>query len=73
MTKPDGSIDRGGEKKSTLFCPECGHRGHTTDEWVELRVGGIRLLVCPECRAKIDRRGLGQHSDQDPRPPAEAD
>jgi predicted RNA-binding Zn-ribbon protein involved in translation (DUF1610 family) len=42
--------------KSTLFCPDCGHRSRFDGDWTLVETGrGIRY-VCPECGRGITVR-----------------
>jgi len=68
MSYANGSDDGVEQQKLTLFCPECDHRGHVSEDWIESRTGSVRALTCPECGETVDKRG-GRAA----RPPAEAD
>lgn len=50
--------------KAVLFCPNCGHEGHTTADWASRDdyVAGTRAVVCPECAATITERPLPTQS-----------
>ncbi|WP_338741023.1 hypothetical protein [Haloplanus salilacus] len=50
---PDG-------RKSTLFCPDCGHASPADGDWDVRTVASRRRLRCPECRCVIDRRDAGR-------------
>jgi hypothetical protein len=53
-TAPDAPHDR----KSTLFCPDCGHASPADGDWDARTAAGRRRLRCPECRCVVDRRGV---------------
>lgn len=35
--------------KSTLFCPDCGHRSRVDGDWTVVETGRRVRYVCPEC------------------------
>ena len=50
------STNAGARSKSTLFCPECGHRSRYDGDWLRIEErGGVRYL-CPDCHTEITVR-----------------
>lgn len=43
-------------RKTTLFCPHCGHWSPITGDWDVTTTAEERLLICAGCETVIDRR-----------------
>ncbi|WP_254839524.1 zinc ribbon domain-containing protein [Natronomonas marina] len=39
--------------KSTLFCPNCGHRSRPDGDWQVVETGHRTRYLCPDCRAEV--------------------
>ncbi|QLK25694.1 hypothetical protein HYG81_16670 [Natrinema zhouii] len=44
------------DRKTMLFCPDCGHESPITGDWNTRTTGDERLLVCTVCGSVVDRR-----------------
>lgn len=53
-TTPDS--DRTVPRKSTLFCPDCGHESHWDGDWRVVETAEKRRYVCPDCDTQITSR-----------------
>jgi len=42
--------------KSTLFCPDCGHESHATEDWTVRETDAGSVLTCPVCDTDIATR-----------------
>lgn len=52
-SEPSGTGQR---RKSTLFCPDCGHESPPDGDWTRRRRRDTEQFVCPECRAAVTER-----------------
>jgi len=55
-TSHDGFEPPPEERKTVLFCPDCGHESPVTGDWETVTAGDERLLVCVDCGWVVDRR-----------------
>lgn len=46
----------GVRRKTTLFCPDCGHASPVDGDWRVHTASGRQRLRCPECRTVVDDR-----------------
>jgi hypothetical protein len=44
------------DRKSTLFCQNCGHASPVDGDWTVRTAGDSRRVRCPECRDVVDER-----------------
>jgi predicted RNA-binding Zn-ribbon protein involved in translation (DUF1610 family) len=44
------------QRKTTLFCPQCGHESPADGDWAVSEADGHDAYVCPECGATIAER-----------------
>jgi transcription elongation factor Elf1 len=44
------------DRKSVLFCLECGHESHVAGDWVVRDDGRRTTYECPECDATVTTR-----------------
>jgi transcription elongation factor Elf1 len=42
--------------KTTLFCPNCGHKSPITGDWTVRTVETCQILECPACETTITSR-----------------
>ena len=62
-SRRDGDIP----PKSTLFCPDCGHRSRPDGDWRTVRTDGETRLLCPDCGTVVTvRRGRFSREDGSP-------
>ncbi|ELY70330.1 hypothetical protein [Natrinema versiforme] len=56
QTQHDDSHPPPAQRKTVLFCPDCGHESPITGDWETMTAGDERLLVCTDCGSVVDRR-----------------
>lgn len=50
-----GTRTSGGDvpPKSTLFCPDCGHRSRPDGDWRTAGTADGTRFLCPDCNAEV--------------------
>jgi len=43
-------------RKTTLFCPSCGHESDVSGNWTVRTVSGRQIYHCPVCETTITKR-----------------
>ena len=47
---------RDSTRKTTLFCPHCGHESDADGDWIVREADGRTVYDCPDCGASVTKR-----------------